>query len=87
MDQFKKCEGVNYNLFNGKWIDAPAQAKEDPTNIHAIDPNMKYPAEFREFMALDGDWDLNGVHSRAYDDYNMLTFDEVCEIYKRRQKI
>merc|ERR1719329_246919 len=38
-------------------------------------------------MALDGDWDLNGVHSRAYDDYNMLTFDEVCEIYKRRQNI
>ena len=52
MDQYKKCEGVNYSLFKGEWIDAPPQAKEDPRNKFAIDPNMKYPAEFSEFRSF-----------------------------------
>ena len=87
MDQYKKCEGVNYSLFKGEWIDAPPQAKEDPRNEFAIDPNMKYPAEFSEFMAYDGDWDLYGVHSMAFEDHTMITFERVCDIFKRRQLI
>ena len=87
MDQYKKCEGVNYSLFNGNWIDAPEQAKEDPRNEYAIDPNMKYPAEFKEFMAYDGDWDLYGSHSMAFEDLTMITFEQVCDIFKKRQDI
>jgi len=48
---------------------------------------MKYPAEFSEFMSYDGDWDLYGVHSMAFEDMTMITFDQVCDIFKKRQEI
>lgn len=87
MDQYKTCDGVNYNLLSGTWIDAPAQAKVDERNPYAIDPNMKYPSEFSEFMAFDGDWDLYGAHSMAFEDHTMITYEKVCDIFKKRQDI
>ena len=88
MDQYKTCLEVDYSLLSGTWIDPPPKAHEQPTNQYAIDPNMKYPTEFSEFMnRWDGDWDLYGSHSVAFEEFSVLTYEEICDIFKKRQEI
>jgi hypothetical protein len=88
MDQYKTCLEVDYSLLIGDWIDPPARAHGQKQDQYSIDPNMKYPIEFGNFMnRWDGTWDLYGSHSIAYEEFSILTYEEICDIFKKRQEI
>ena len=88
MDQYKTCQGLDYSIFKGEWIDPPSKAEPDPKNHHYIDSNMKYPVEFKEFMDdLDGSWDLYGPFSIAHEVFTGRTYEQICDIFRRRQDI
>ena len=63
------------------------QGKTWDESEYSIDPQMKYPKEYQEFMSPFGNWDYYGMHALAFDD-GLISKSEVDEILeKRKQKL
>ena len=58
-----------------------------PTSDFSIDPNKDYPAEYKEFMNFNCYFDLYGHQGIAFEDFTMITEQEVKDILDRRHHV
>lgn len=74
--------GNHFSKFEFDYTKCP-----EPRYEHSINPHKNYPEEYKEFMNFNCYFDLYGHQGIAFEDFTMITEDEVKDILDRRHTV